>query len=178
MKGIIRFTELQVDKLDNGKKIVYPSLFDIFGKTKEDLAELVSILERNNIFNFANCGKYCDYDKKYKMHFTYDDGQEDLDWLLHMGRIVKLLRDYNNTDIMITLNKSDIIEQRDIVDLTADKLERIKCQEKVCDTYIAYLKAALRQHSDIESVFRIPAKGKIYKEVISGYDNNYLYLKE
>lgn len=175
MKGIIRFTELQVDKLKNGKKIVYPSLFDIFGKTKEDLEFLVNILEKQGLFSFGNCGKYCDFDKKYKMHFTFDDGNMDLAWILNMGNIVKQLREGNKLDVIITLNKSDILEQREIMDLSDDNMEHIKCQEKVCDTYIAYLKAAIKKNN-LESAFRIPAKGKIYKEVISGYDEHYLYV--
>lgn len=175
MKGMIRVTELQVGLNKNtGKKIVYPSLFDIFGKTREDLAFMVNVLYKNNFFNFSNCGEYAGYDDKYKMHYTFDDGQENLGWLLGMGKLVIKLREEHKMDVIIALNKSDVIESRDIMDLTED-LDKVKNQEKLCDTYIAYLKAAIKKNG-LESAFRIPSKGKIYKEMISGYDDRYLYV--
>lgn len=105
----IALRKISVPNIESGY-IIYPSLFDMYSKTREDLDVLVNILSVNELFTFSNTGTYAGIDHRTKMHFTYDDGRDSIAWLMHLMRTLNSYYLATRNSIRIHIVKDDILD--------------------------------------------------------------------
>ena len=175
MYCLICFSEMSIDvnKSDN-QKILYGSLFDIMCKSKDDLVLLTDSLEKAKLFNFYNTGKYAGYDEKAKKHFTFDDGNKRIYWLIQLGKFADALN-HNGHNIKITLSKQ-LIMDKGITDFSKPYgKDKVGSKEKIIASYIYALDHVFK--SAKLNVFECKALGKLYKEIPCVISNDYLYIK-
>lgn len=148
MKAHISVQELSLLDIDDSKdaKIIYPSLLDVCGQTREDLDRLTDVLYRNKIFNFSNTGMYAGMDNRTNMHFTFDDGQPGVLWL---RSLIEIIADYNRItgeSIKIHITKKDIIDQGifNMSNLMLEDINKSRLNDSIADEYIGLYVDAFR----------------------------------
>lgn len=134
----------------NNAHIIYASLIDFFGDTKNDLKNLVSFfMENSHMFNFSkhkeDYGLYNGDNGLYKgKYFTFSDGDEYTNFIL---RVLKILYEYSElykNSVKLIVHEDYILE-KDVINFSLDAALSESIAKTVVRLYIKKLKELVDQ---------------------------------
>lgn len=132
MEAYLSIQEIALKKINTEPAyIIYPSLFDIYGKTKEDLNTLINILNVNKLFTFGNAGTYVGVDNRTNMHFTCDDGRKSVAWLISLMQVLSNYYLATKTNMNIHIVKEDILDAGLMEIRSGERIDNEKANEFV-----------------------------------------------
>lgn len=146
MEAYLSIQEIALKKINTNDEptyIIYPSLLDMYGKTKEDLDALITLLGANNLFMFGNTGTYIGIDHRTNMHFTCDDGRESIAWLMNLIQVLSHYYLATKNNIKIHIVKDDILSAGLMELDSGERIDNKKADEFIrlyTDTLVKFAK--------------------------------------
>lgn len=172
MKAELVISELCIDiEKETGKKYIYPSLFDFYTDTKEELDELTAFMIESSLFSFKNIGRYVGIDNKTDKYWTFDDGSSSVKWLVSLVANIGYLNSHGNS-IVIKIDKDDLLDNEAVMDMASKDTENA---EELIDLYVYHLKKFLKRRC-YSSMLETEIEGKLSKKIKSRMDKEHIYV--
>lgn len=175
MKGELMISSLSIDmEEETGRKYLYAGLFDFYADTEKGLKKLTDTMYDNGLFSFCNDGAYIGLDDKKNMHWTLDDGEVSIDWLLKVAEVVKNMND-NGDRVVISISKSFLLYHEAVEDFTIEYGKKVRGKERIIDIYTYYLRKVLEENG-YGDLLETGVQGKLYKNTPSKLESGKLYI--